>query len=330
MSFILSGMRSPSLPSTPDRGRMRSFSIATETTCDSPRPPDAVHLPRAASYTYFPQIKDAVVDDAAVVGFKGTFSEGDLDASSTSNLDGDSYFSSGGSSPDTEPTTPSESKPLELTTHPRDSKITVSEFTGPVQPRQAQSEYNAVEAQRKPDVASTETSALSRSLSRLRRKSWVSKSRSPSPKKREAQDGKTSVGAPTNTSWGLSAARRKSLGPDRRSINDTESVPDTPSKKGTLLAKKPKRPLSVLLKGPAIDPAIPTDSIPPVPALPILPKSFSTDRLPALTRSLPSPERVPPVPRNPSPDKLKGTRLDMKKKDELWSAFRTLDNDFHK
>lgn len=297
--------------------------VAEPPDSDSPRPPDAVHLPRAASYTYFPQVKDAVVDDTAVVGFKGTFSEGDLDGSTASNHDGDSYFSSGGSSPDTEPTTPSESKPLELRAHPRDSKITISEFTRSVQPSQAQLEYNAAEAQRKANAAATETNALSRQFTRLRRKSWKPMSRSPSPKKREAQDGTPGAGAPTGTGWGLSAARRKSFGLERRSTNDTEAGSVTPIKKGTLLAKKPKKPLSVLLKSPA-------EPIPSVPALPPLPKSFSTDRLPSLTRSIPSPERVPPVPRNPSPDKSKGAKVEIRKKDELWSVFRTLDSDFQK
>ncbi|KAI9821364.1 MAG: hypothetical protein M1832_003370 [Thelocarpon impressellum] len=67
-------------------------------------------------------------------------------------------------------------------------------------------------------------------------------------------------------------------------------------------------------------------STPPLP----FPKSMSTDRLPTLTRIFTS-ERLTPIQGSVPPEKLQSSGLDVfRKKDELWSAFRSLDHDFHK
>lgn len=68
--------------------------------------------------------------------------------------------------------------------------------------------------------------------------------------------------------------------------------------------------------------------VPPVPRI-TLPQSFSTDRLPTLNSAPHSPGLTPPVPRPLTSQKSGGLALP-KKKDELWSHFRTLDGEFSK
>ena len=65
-----------------------------------------------------------------------------------------------------------------------------------------------------------------------------------------------------------------------------------------------------------------------------MPKSFSTDQLPLYPQSnspLTPTERVPPLPRNTSTDKL-GNKIktEPRKKDELWNVFRTLEGELRK
>jgi hypothetical protein len=43
-----------------------------------------------------------------------------------------------------------------------------------------------------------------------------------------------------------------------------------------------------------------------------------------------SPTGVPPLPRNVSHETFKGVKTEPRKKDELWTAFRTLDADLRK
>lgn len=72
--------------------------------------------------------------------------------------------------------------------------------------------------------------------------------------------------------------------------------------------------------------------IPPVPAMPKLPKSFSTDRLPVVRVGTGSTDRAAPMPKMLTPDKEhRSSPLSiMKKKDELWGVFRSLDGDYAK
>ncbi|KAL1632798.1 hypothetical protein SLS56_003288 [Neofusicoccum ribis] len=93
-------------------GRDRSMSDAAtaHNVVDDPRPPEAVHLPRSASYTYFPPVKDLEYEDSSVVELKGRISEADL----RSSRDDDSpYSSSGGSTPENEPADSPDTKPAQ-------------------------------------------------------------------------------------------------------------------------------------------------------------------------------------------------------------------------
>ncbi|KAL0264224.1 hypothetical protein SLS55_000171 [Diplodia seriata] len=108
-------MAAASSSTTPIIGRDRSVSdaAATHNVVDDPRPPEAVHLPRSASYTYFPPVKDLEYEDSSVVELKGRISEAELHSS----RDEDSpYSSSGGSTPENEPADP----PEEQQSHPAD------------------------------------------------------------------------------------------------------------------------------------------------------------------------------------------------------------------
>lgn len=82
------------------RDRSSSDAAVAHNIVDDPRPPEAVHLPRSASYTYFPPVKDLEYEDSSVVELKGRISEADLQSSRD---DESPYSSSGGSTPENEP-----------------------------------------------------------------------------------------------------------------------------------------------------------------------------------------------------------------------------------
>ncbi|KAL8853515.1 MAG: hypothetical protein Q9221_001674 [Calogaya cf. arnoldii] len=156
-----------------------------------------------------------------------------------------------------------------------------------------------------PPIQADKVSSIPRSLSRFARKSWVSKSRSssPSPSVLDLEHkGEASSSIPK--SW--SSSTLKSL---------------TDSRKPEYSSKGRRRPLSVLMG------RVPSDSI--VPSVPAIPTSFSTDRLTS-TRNQ-SYGQAPSVRRLTSWEPSQGTGNDSpRKRDELSSAFRTLDLDFQK
>ena len=305
------------------RGRDRSASELVGPSNDDPRLPESVYLPRAASYTYFPQVKE-LFDEAGIVELKGTISEDELKASKDSNGD-EGPYSSGGTSPEAEVSAAFERLSLQQTISRRSSRFLLFGSQNQDSPDNSPTEKLQRLSRSSTDFAKSRSP--SRSFSKLKRKSWISsQSRSSSPSK----DGSRSAGAegPTNDTKNSDAGRRKSiitLSSNSEKIGSNDERDGSPlSRKGTVLTKKPKRPLSALLKG-----SNPTDLTPPVPALPPLPKSFSTDKLSYVTPS-PTSERIPPIPRHLSSDKLKGIRTELRKKDELWNVFRALDGDLRK
>lgn len=70
------------------------------------------------------------------------------------------------------------------------------------------------------------------------------------------------------------------------------------------------------------------------PAVPSVPKSFSTEQLPLYPHSdspLSPTNVIPPLPRNISTDKLGNkVKTEPRKKDELWTVFRTLEGELRK
>ncbi|KAL8944538.1 MAG: hypothetical protein Q9211_000549 [Gyalolechia sp. 1 TL-2023] len=161
----------------------------------------------------------------------------------------------------------------------------------------------------RPFATDVKSRSMSRSLSRLAGRSWMSSSRSPSPSPSK-HGHRQNVTVPNEA---LSLFSPSSSG----SALNTQDAPKTPK----TLAKAQRRPLSTF-----IGKASPESAIPSVPAIP---KSFSTDKLPLVrNRAL---ERAPTVPTSASVERLQGLGWEpSRKKDELWSVFRALDGDFQK
>ncbi|KAL8719476.1 MAG: hypothetical protein Q9225_003526 [Loekoesia sp. 1 TL-2023] len=160
-----------------------------------------------------------------------------------------------------------------------------------------------------PQATDAKPRSMSRSLSRLARRSWVSSSRSPSPSlsKHEHKRNRT---VPSEASSPFS----------RSSSSSTLNTQDT-LKFPKRLAKGQRQPLSTFMGK--------VSSASAIPSVPSIPKSFSTDKLPIVrNRTL---ENPPTVPTSASVERLQGMGTEVsRKKDELWSAFRTLDGDFQK
>ncbi|KAL8702055.1 MAG: hypothetical protein Q9224_000204 [Gallowayella concinna] len=154
----------------------------------------------------------------------------------------------------------------------------------------------------KPRAKDGKTSSVSGSLSRLARSSWVSRSSS-SPL--------------------ISVRDRQREAPSDTSASVFNSTLNTPvdSKFPDRPAKGRGRPLSALLG------KMPSEST--VPSVPAVPSSFTTDKLPTVrSRAL---RKVTTVPTLTSGEPSQGIGSDtQRKKDELSSAFRTLEGDFQK
>ncbi|KAF2644832.1 DUF1765-domain-containing protein [Massarina eburnea CBS 473.64] len=287
------------------------------------RKPDPPTLSKAASYTYFPKVKD--LDDPPLLELSGKITEEELKGEVAA--DGTSYTSSDGSSPD------SEDNVVQMP-QLRSSNSRRSRF------RPFSSKSREPSAEPKPERSRTEdvknesgspTPSPARSLTKLRRKSWISPQRSSSPAKedvppvptREEAQPKTSLHVETNGRKSLTAAL--SIPEKTRPSEDTLSP--TTAHKGRVLTKKRDR-LSGLFN--PLHTEQPPPPVPSHPAVPQVPKSFSTDKLPNYALSPTSPTHIPPLPRNISSDKLKGSKTEPRKKDELWTVFRTLDGDLRK
>ncbi len=287
-----------------------------------------VQIPRPASYTYLPLSTDSDTDVTSG-GIKRTFSENVL-----ATLD---VTEEGVSSADTDLSTSQKrgDSPTGNSLDRRKSarpvvkpKITISKFALSDEQGKDDTAYESrgtVKA-RKSDREIISRS-VSRSLSGFARKSWISGSRSPSPDTRSGQDFIQDGATSDLQASGLSRCPPKLLQTDK-TVEKSEAPESakSPSRKGTVLNKKTRRPLSAFLQKSTAETILPRS-----PSLTSLRKSLSSDKLPSLDRSLPSSERIPPMPRSMSTERLQSMGVDMsKKKDELWSAFRALDGDFHK
>lgn len=166
------------------------------------------------------------------------------------------------------------------------------------------------------------TKSVSGSFATFARKSWISSSRSPSPsrnklKQKDAENRGPSAselkGGPVTAPAGnvSSVTEEKPEGlPD----NDSKPVQRVP----TALQKIKQRPQSVLMNLTNFQSANSSTSS--------LPSSSMDNRSTPRT----STDKVAPIPKNISSDKL-SIGIEMpRRRDELWSAFRSLENDFAK
>ncbi|KAF2687236.1 DUF1765-domain-containing protein [Lentithecium fluviatile CBS 122367] len=322
----ISALRGHDVLSSLHRGRNRAVSEVHPPPEPDLRPQA---LPKAASYTYFPRVKD--LDEPAVLGLRGTISEDEL--KNGVNADGTSSGSSDGSSANSDDPPPEEEMQMPQL-RPSNSRRSTRflPFSGKsrepsaepsAEPKPGRSRSKSI----KQEASSTSVSP-SRSLSKLRRKSWVSsQSGPPSPTKETASPKKEAAGSRKN-SLNVEASKRRALTgglsiPDKPRARDTADSPT--SHKSRVLTKKKKR-LGLFGSSNADEPPLATD----VPAVPQVPTSFSTEKLPSYLQSPTSPTQIPPIPRDVSSDKIKGHKTEPRKKDELWTQFRTLDGDLRK
>ncbi|KAF2139324.1 uncharacterized protein K452DRAFT_75290 [Aplosporella prunicola CBS 121167] len=333
-------------------GGDRSVSDETSAaTRDDPRVPEAAYLPRSASYTYLPQVKDISYEDPSRVELKGRISEAELRATDTGAEDGASYASSGDSTPESEQGNTAEAARLKPSSPPPQTRrLSLSRFRS-TSSRNTKAEAAQTKNKEAKETTPTiaEASTPKRSLTQLRRKSWVPSSQNFSPTKvQEEGDVNAPRPSPEKRRSFISTARRKSI--LVRKDSDTpaaegDKTPDSPkvSRKGTVLTKRPRKPSNAHLKeldpedlSPTTSQSLPTSpTLPPIPrvsSIPSIGKSFSTDRLPSLVRSPPSSDSIPPLPQlQISSERLKTFTMEApRKKDELWNTFRSLDSDYQK
>lgn len=163
--------------------------------------------------------------------------------------------------------------------------------------------------------------SVSGSLARLKRQSWIASSRSPSPNNRKLIEQRPSTAegeiysSPTSSPLTVSAGfANVSSTPHRHSPVATEQH--------DFERQRSRRPISSYLSMTSL-----SDASHKVPGIP---KSFSTDRLP-LSRTHTSSEKPPRLPDSKSFERLNAMGTESpRRKDELWSAFRSLDADFQK
>ncbi|KAF2747349.1 DUF1765-domain-containing protein [Sporormia fimetaria CBS 119925] len=286
----------------------------------------AVQLPKSASYTYFPKVTG--------LDLRAKLSEEDLKSSG----DVTPYTASDGSqdSEDHLEQTP----PLQMkSTAPRRSSRFLPFSSKSREPSQEPKPQRSRHTPRNEQDSAPSVKPV-RSFSKLRRKSWISsQSRSTSPvKQKENVD--TIEESPKNRGTPDASKRRSLTGelsiPEStpKDVTSAENPENAQSAKGRVLTKKTKRPFSALFT--STNTPQPSQPPPPpvahIPAVPQIPKSFSTDRLPSFTQPdlTPTHAHIPPLPRNASTDKLKGGKTEPRKKDELWNVFRTLEGDLRK
>lgn len=310
----------PEYPPNNDSDYSRSAQAGEDTSSSLSNSTNDVNLPRAASYTYFPQFStDPIAEDDSVSSlgdFEGFSLDGfppDLSAATSDT----SSAGSGDSTPDTEAS-------LEISEKQPRGDVLRNDL-----PKLATSN-TAIQREVEQTPTPSEP-AVSQSLtSRLRRRSWLPGSRSPSPaKQRNSLEVPVEGLSPPRSGAGRRSSpfrRTNAPPPVAEDIDETRSRSSSLSRR--LSNKLRKRPLSVI------------DSVPSPSAKLLyatstalhLPKSFSTDKLPipTMTRALPTADRMPQIPRNMSKDKLPSMKTTARKRDELWSVFRNLDGDFQK
>ena len=172
--------------------------------------------------------------------------------------------------------------------------------------------------------------SVARSVSTLARKSWISKSRSPSPSPTKTRLRKEMGLAIESTRHvnGTSPAVDVKTSPlsgvevsnNAREPSSNGHAKESQSRRNSVLTRS-RRPLSsILSKAPLAE----------TPAVPSIPKSFSTDRLPlSSVQSISS--KIPAVPKSWSSERLQGLGAETpRRKDELWGVFRTLDGEHQK
>ncbi|KAL9124012.1 MAG: hypothetical protein Q9217_006616 [Psora testacea] len=203
------------------------------------------------------------------------------------------------------------------------AKVSVSQFTiGPEEALDdAAYESQTIELAQTPERQKVGRS-ISGSISKIARRSWISASRSPPPsqsKRLSRQDKAANICPSTGPSWPVSGYEPKV--PNSHLNKFEDETGNTIIRETSLPAKRSRRPLSALWN---------TDVGIQAPSLPAIPKSFSTEKLPSMNYNS-SMVGAPGIPHAPSIERLPTAGTDSpRKRDELWSVFRSLDGEYHK
>ena len=178
-----------------------------------------------------------------------------------------------------------------------------------------------------PKASRDKTKTVSESFATFAKKTWITSSRSPSPSRNRGKDGDRDgdLDEPSKSvSTVLSSSPRRAMAAPRIESpvpsRGSDSPPKQPKRSLTTLSKIKSRPQSVLMNFTTFHSA-----------------NSSTSSLPrsSMDKSTPrtSTDKIPPLPKTFSVEKLQNFGIDIpppRKKDELWSAFRSLENDLSK
>ncbi|KAF2396203.1 DUF1765-domain-containing protein [Trichodelitschia bisporula] len=279
-----------------------------------------MNLPRAASYTYLPSVQNSLFKEPETVTIKDLFPESnERGRGSKKTVVAESGYGSA------TPTDPNDEKvEARLTTLRQDLPkiVPVSSIAGKTEP----ASVPVLPQTPGRDDSSEPSPRASRTLSsRLRRRSWLPNSRSPSPRKSSMTSDDSPV-EPPGSSWSFGSSRRSATRNTIIEGDETASRSRSSSLSRHLSKKlKKQRPLSTI-----------ADTMPSgVPTRPSLSatnihKSFSSDRLTTPSSFMRSADSVPPMPRLDSRERFHKFKAATRKKDELWTVFRNLDAEYQK
>ena len=165
------------------------------------------------------------------------------------------------------------------------------------------------------------------SITSLARRSWINRSRSPSPsptKSRLWKEAGQGVEPITRVNGSKPSVDLKTSLSSAAEVRGDVPIPPSYVNGRRRLSRRNsvlRRPLSTLLsKSPS-----------EIPSVPLIPKSYSTDRLPSPSKQSTTSNKPPSGPKSWSSEPLQGSGAEVpRRKDELWTVFRTLDGEYQK
>lgn len=327
------------------------------TTDSYSRPiPAAQHIARSTSGTSLSKLHGGLIEKRAVVELGGR----KLDGVSTGAYNGQrlgATYGSGGGSPVKDGLEESAETPLDhVGTSQRNSIFSISKFflSSPLgktlgensnahnQFSLAQVGDSSVESlassriEDSEDVRDTkkDLSSHRRSVILRKRKSWAKLNRSPDRGINSAGKDRTELASPSKselTIAELSATSTTStLEPHNQPVEEIAKGFST-TRRDVSTRKPSQRRISRIFGGSQAEKSDTDYTIPTVPPVPLLPKSFSADTLPSLHRSESPSRRLTSTQRSRSGDRLTMLRPDnSRRRDELWTVYRTLESDFQR
>ncbi|KAI9762154.1 MAG: hypothetical protein M4579_000634 [Chaenotheca gracillima] len=295
---------------------------------DPPEPMTANALPRAASFTHLPTTPSAAASEQAE-RFSLERSLSDIFNPSAPSLE---------SSPDVTPRgTPKRgNSPVRTWAGRRKSglvpQITISKFApNAVRHLGGDTSYKGNSASRatKGKDSTSKHRTISDSFANFARRPWTAASRSPSPSSRDGEDSgrddniSTAPSSTSSTSPRKSSILTENMEPSAIAKSRPPPSSQNPARKGTLLLRKSRK------SAPAQSDEDDMLSLHSSRHSTLLPKSFSTDRLPSLGKTF-ARKDISSSRALPTEQQSFRSFEPLRKKDELWGVFRGLESDYHK